>query len=120
MGLEILVRPLVVPDTRPSAGVALPPSSDDPVVITGNSGRYIDLHHSLSWSFTKQREREIKRRFNVLRVHNKDDDSQYVDIEAMTGLATLDPKGRTIIRTFAKPSTADNIETLEQNQVRSA
>lgn len=88
-GLEIVVRPVVFPNIRPAPTRSLPPA-DDPdkgfAVIRGNGAKQIDLSNSYSASASTPVQTEIKRRVDVARVYQKDDDGtvnkdNFVDTE---------------------------------------
>jgi hypothetical protein len=121
MGLETLVRPLAVPDVRPrpTAGL-LGPSTQDPIKIDGGAGQEIALSHSRTWSWSSQREREVRRVYDVMRVHNPDDDQQFVDVEVVRGMALKNANGTMTKRKFEKPPADDNIEIQATGKVRNS
>lgn len=119
MGLEILVRPLVVPAARPNPAQQTTDDDDDGVAFDGGAGRPIELSHSRSVSYSKQNQTELKRAYDVVRIHNPDDDTQYVDDEVTTALL-IKPSGKPpVVWNLAKPKPADNIEKISSNNIRS-
>lgn len=111
MGLEIVVRPNLPAGKRPQPK-RLPQSNDEPVSFDGGSGQIIELTHSRNWSYSKQRERETRRIYDVLRVRNPDDNQQYVDVEVVRGLQTVTADGKINKYKFNKPS-GEVIESLQ-------
>jgi len=103
-GLEVVVRPVVFPNSRPAPARSLPPS-DDPdkgfAVIRGNGAKQIDLTNSYSANASTSTKTETKRRVDQARVYQKNDDGSvnkenFVDIEVankiwMQGLAEQSP-----------------------------
>jgi hypothetical protein len=88
-GLEVVVRPVVLPNLRPAPARALPPQ-DDPekgfCIIKGNGGHLVNLSYSHSMSMSKSMPVETERRVDEARVYQMDDDGKvnrdnFVDIE---------------------------------------
>jgi len=88
-GLEVVVRPVVLPNIRPAPARSLPPA-DDPdkgfCVIKGNGGHHVDLTYSHSMSMSKSIPVEKERRVDEARVYQMDEDGtvnrdNFVDIE---------------------------------------
>jgi len=73
--MEVVVRPVVFPNIRPSPAQPLP-AADDPTkgfaTIHGNGGKLFDLSYSYSASTTSSAHSEIKRRVDKGRVYQKD------------------------------------------------
>lgn len=88
MGLEVVVRPVVLPSIRPQPPrVPVVIEEDDRVSeIIGRSGGAVTLTHSRRWSFQRASKRELSRTYDVVRVFNPEDEQQYVDIEVMKRL----------------------------------
>src|SRR5262245_10652771 len=89
MGFEVVVRPVVFPNIRPTQARALPPA-DDPskgiCEIKGTGSFVVNSSHSASFSGSFGRTREIKRQVDVARVYQERDDGSinkenFVDIE---------------------------------------
>jgi hypothetical protein len=125
-GLEVVVRPVVFPNIRPSPARILPPQ-DDPTkgiaVISGGGGGLIDLPFSFNMSFTSQASvGESRRQFDKERVYRVDekgnvDKNTYVDLERLSRvrLEYLDGPQKLV---FAKPPEVANVETLEKDVTR--
>ena len=89
MGLEVVVRPVVFPNIRPTSARSLPPV-DDPTQgfaeIRGNGAKHIDLSNSYSGSTSTGKQKETKRQVDVARVYQQKDDGtinreNFVDIQ---------------------------------------
>ena len=125
-GLEVVVRPVVLPNIRPSPPRILAPELDASrgiAVLNGSSVRLIDLARSQQSSSTRTVEMETKRNFDVERIYKTDDDgnvdkSTYIDVERMFKLTKKDGKGSESILRFEAPPERDNVEILENNQTR--
>src|SRR5580765_1991863 len=76
-GFEVIVRPVVFPNIRPTPTRSLPPA-DDPTkgfcTIKGSSGKVIDLPMSWSVSTSKQRPVETERRVDEVTIYQQLDD----------------------------------------------
>lgn len=88
-GLEVVVRPVVMPNIRPQPAQTLPPA-DDPTkgfcVIRGNPATEVNLTTSWSSSTSKSHNVETERRVDTARVYQEEDDGtvnkdNFVDIE---------------------------------------
>jgi hypothetical protein len=66
-------------------------------------------------SFSRGGGNETGRHIDIMRVKNPEDSSQYVDVEAVTRLRTLNHKGDAEKLRLAKPQARDNVEILEEN-----
>ena len=121
MGLEIVVRPNIPFGKRPQPR-RLPQSDDEPVSFDGGSGQVIDETHSRTYSYSKTRERETRRIFDTLRIYQKEGEEinqqNYVDVEVVRGLQTVDAKGKINKYKFEKHPPRDNIEVVESLQTR--
>jgi hypothetical protein len=88
-GIEVIVRPSVFPDIRPTAketGVSADPNAGR-TVLTGMDGQVVDLNLSLSQSASKQHGHEEARMFDIARIFR-------VVPEGETPAATLGPSTR--------------------------
>jgi hypothetical protein len=76
-GFEVVVRPVVFPDIRPSPPRSLPPQ-DDPTkgfaVIKGNGAKSMTTSESFSMSMSKSRPMETERRSDEVTIYQQDDD----------------------------------------------
>lgn len=125
-GIETVVRPQVVPDTRPRSTV-LPiletaPQQERFFEIRGNSGKLVDLSHSISYSWERPAEQEKKRKLDVLRVRptGQTEGNTYLDVEAITKLWTKS-SGVPKRTTLAKPgdnNLPENITVIEEDVIR--
>src|SRR5262245_41397212 len=88
-GFEVVVRPVVFPNIRPQSARSLSPA-DDPTKgiceIKGAGSFVVQFSNNTSWSVSYQKNREIKRRVDVGRVYQQNDDGtinreNFVDIE---------------------------------------
>lgn len=88
-GFEVVVRPVVFPNIRPTPARSLPPA-DDPdkgfAVIRGSGGKEFTLSNSYSASTSTGKQKETKRRVDVARVYQQDDngtvnEENFVDIQ---------------------------------------
>lgn len=126
-GLEVVVRPVVFPNIRPSPAQSQAPANDpekDIAVIKGSNGRHIDLPFSWTISTSSSRPKEVKRRYDVARVYQKDDDgavnqANFVDIEVANRM-WLDDGGieTRYSYTKVKDDPENGIEIRKTNQVR--
>lgn len=117
-GLETVIRPIVNPDFRPRARPKLDESEDEPFTLNGGDGNMLSLSHSLSVSWSHSVETETRRVYDVHRVHNPDDEDQFVDVEVVTKLETKDAKGNKRKVYLGRPPAQDNIERLSSNNTR--
>jgi hypothetical protein len=128
-GLEVVVRPVVLPNIRPTAPRVLPPE-DDPekgiATLGGSGGRLIDLTYSFQSSTQRETPKyEQERTFDVDRIHQKKEDGSinkdnYVDVERVKKIYLGTADGVREQYNFAIPPTVDNIETTKTDQVRKA
>jgi hypothetical protein len=128
-GLEVVVRPVVLPNIRPAVPRVLAPP-DDPeqgiVTLGGSGGRLIDLPYHFTSSVQRQLPHyEQERTFDVNKIKQKDKDGKinednFVSSEMMKKLTVVSPDGTVTQWNFADPPKADNIEITEKDQVRKA
>jgi len=124
-GFEVVVRPVVFPNIRPGPTRSLAPDEDPEkglVVLGGSGGGLIGLTYSESLSWSKSKQTEVKRRFDVQRVHQKEKDGtinkeNFVEVERTNKIVMRDDAtGVEETQHFAKdPYPADNIETIQKN-----
>jgi hypothetical protein len=127
-GFEVIVRPVVLPDIRPQSPRVLPGSTDPAsgiATLSGSGGSLIDLSQSESHSWSRSRSTEVKRKYNVERIHKMDDDgnvdkSQFVDVERLKSVTLRDGLGGETKTTYADPPARANVETLKADQERIA
>ena len=143
-GFEVVVRPMVLPNIRPlPARVLVPEQNDDPdkgkAVITGGSGKLLQLSYSYSGTATQVSQIEVKREYDVDRVYQREKQSgkdpsgqplpegraagdgdsginkeNYVDIERIKKVWFADGTSHS----YATPPPQDNIEVMARDQVR--
>src|SRR5262245_60564041 len=124
MGLETIVRPVVFPVIRPTPTQSAPPK-DDPnqgkAVITGSSGKVIDLPYRYSVSASQSKPTETQRRVDTARVYKTDDDgtvdqNTFVDIDVANKIWMKD--GPLVVTNYYRPvQQSDNIEIREHNKL---
>jgi len=128
---SLLVRPFVagvggVP--RPQKASAKPPEPPK-LTLKGGSAKVVTETKAgsttVQWTYNDKKHSEVKRTFDVVRVKNPSDPSQYVDVEQMTkidyalkGIPERERNAKSI--ELAKQPTADNIEVMQRNITRSA
>ena len=124
MGFESIVRPVVVPNIRPTPSQGVP-AADDPnkgvFTIHGTSGSFIELPYSWSASTSQSNPTETKRRVDVARVYQMDDDrnvnkDNYVDIEVANRVWMDD--GTEHRYGYNPVQEDDNIEIREHNKIK--
>lgn len=125
-GLETIVRPVVLPNIRPAP--ARPKVPDDDAergvcVLNGSSGRLIDLSISESSSISRSRANELKRRFDVARVFQVEDDGtvnleNFIDVEVINRLWLQAGDGTITKARFARQEESANVEIRSRNNIR--
>lgn len=135
--LEQIVRPASTADFRPSivANKYRPAGPDNPNSITwGKAGDDIftitaSEKAGFKWDDKDKDKKEITRKYDVVRVKNKDDPEQYVDTEVVTEYQVQSglnfnsdvrnkiSKDRYTLR-FAKPKATENTEIISRDNVR--
>jgi hypothetical protein len=125
MGFEVVVRPVVFPNIRPAPAQPRP-AADDPTQgiarINGSSGQFLDLQYSNSINSSQSNPNETKRRVDVARVYQKDDDGNvnednFVDIEVANKIWMND--GTELTRySYSPVEEDDNIEIRERNKIK--
>lgn len=134
MGLELIVRPVVVRDTRP-APVQLPyvpDESETATEIAGRGGQVITLSKSENVHYDRSEGRQVEttRVVDRQRVFNATFDgsgnvlsvnrNQYVDIDQTRAVVFQNRQGQLRTQIYSAAPQADNIETIDTNIVRSA
>lgn len=119
MGLETIVRPISSKDFRPTARPLIESSDDNPTTIDGGTGQLIALNHSANYSWSHNIEREYERTYDVMRIHNPNDDSQFVDDEVITEMRRANFDGSITKVKYGHPTAEDNIEILDSGRKRS-
>jgi hypothetical protein len=135
-GLEVVVRPVVFPNIRPSQPRVLAPEDKADqgfAVIGGGGGKFVSLSYSFSHSMSAQlAHREGVRQFNKERVYQVDEKgninkTNYVDLERMkrvrlqggvAGFSGQGTSGFPVKLIFADPPQANNVETLQTDVTR--
>jgi homoaconitase/3-isopropylmalate dehydratase large subunit len=124
-GFEVIVRPEILPDIRPARQPRMPAptaaADQNMAVLSGGSAQMIDLTTSTSYSSSKTKQVEKKRKFNKERIYHKDDDgtidkSQYIDVERIKKIEYM--SGDPSQTVYAEPPQRDNVEILEKDQIR--
>jgi hypothetical protein len=124
-GFEVVVRPVVFPNIRPAPAQSQAPASDpnkDMCVIKGSSGKHIDLPFSWSVSTSSSRPQEVKRRYDVARVYQKDDDGNvnqdnFVDINVANKI-WMDDGAIETPNSYLPVEEDDNIEIRDRNKIK--
>src|SRR5262245_54474117 len=109
-GFEVVVRPVVFPNIRPTQPRSLPPITDPEqgfFEIRGNGAQQVGESYSYSYSQSSKSSTETKRRSDVARVYQKDDDGtvnrdNFVDIKVATKIWKKGPRG---LSSVGGPST---------------
>jgi len=118
-GFEVIVRPVVFPSIRPAPARSLAPE-DDPeqgvAVLSGSSGKLIDLPMNTSVSWTRSLKYEKMRVSKPVRVKQKEKDGtinpdNYVDTKRLKALQTRDGQEDTY-QVFHLPKLGDNEEAI--------
>ena len=121
-GLEVVVRPVVLPNIRPSPARSLPPA-DNPesgfCTIRGNPATQVDLSNSWSRSMSRSHHVETERRVDDARVYQMNDDGtvnrkNFVDVEVANKIKTRGGKrpaldGRTPIEVTSEEDTGGGV-----------
>lgn len=133
-GFEVVVRPMVLPNIRPTPS-RLRAIEEDPekgkAVITGGSGKLFQLSYSYSGTATQVNQIEVKRRFDVDRVYQSTgsgispgvrstsssiNHDNYVDVERVKSVWFADGTRHD----YATPPPRDNVEVMARDLVRKA
>jgi hypothetical protein len=124
MGLEVVVRPVVFPNIRPTRPRVLAATSDSPdqgmVVLSGGGSTFVGTSYSYSYSYSSSKpHKEQKRQVYKVRVYQENKDGtinkdNYVDVDQMQKvLLTNEKEPLRVI--FGDYKTPDNAEILEKD-----
>ncbi len=126
MGFETVVRPVVFPDIRPPPVRALP-IADAPdkglAVITGGSNSVVDLPHSETHSWSRNRMVEVIRHYDKARIYYTNPDgtfdySQYWEFEVLRSVEFLKNGTTAFGQQYGPMQEGPNIEVFERNLTR--
>jgi hypothetical protein len=127
-GFEVVVRPVVFPNIRPTAARVLAPE-DNPdsgiAVLNGLGGKLLDLPRSWSISVTHRREQqETRRQFDKKKIYQKAKDGtinkdNFVEVEVLNKVRLDGGDDQGAIKVIYKqPPDPDNVETTAANVTR--
>jgi len=94
------------------------------VVIKGSNASFITLNHQSDSTISRQQQKETKRTYDEVRVHNPDDPSQHVDVQRPRKITTAPEKvgvpggGTSITTTYAPQPAQPNVEVLTEGNVQ--
>lgn len=125
MGLEVVVRPVVFPNIRPTTPRVLLPSAAGPeqglAVLSGGGGKFIGTSYSWSVNITKSKpKKEQKRQVDKVRVFQTDPqtgdivENNYVDVE-QTKKIKLKGESDTDKLIYGPYQNPDNVKVLEKD-----
>jgi hypothetical protein len=127
MGLEVVVRPVVFPNIRPTTPRVLLPSADSPeqglCVLSGGGGKFVDTSYSFSANISKSApKKEKKRQVDKLRIFHIDPqtgdviEDQYIDVEQTKKIRLDGDKGKEPDKIiYGNYATPDNVKVLEKD-----
>ena len=126
MGFEIVVRPAILPDIRPPpARALLPVDAPDKGValLSGNGGGVIDLPWSQNSSWSRNRQVEVVRHFDKVRVYASNADGslnreEYVEYEVLTAIEYKQDGQTAIGQVFAHPLESESVEVIARGMTR--
>lgn len=129
-GFEVIVRPMVVPNIRPTPSRSLPPAGDatqGQCVMGGSSGQVVALTHSYSASASSSGGTETTRTYDVARIRpagsggaTRAADSSsdvYIDVEVLKKVQ-LRNGGDSSVYHYTPIEESDNIEIILRDQTR--
>jgi hypothetical protein len=107
------------PDFNPDKYKAAVPNTDT-TVVWGRSGAS-PFEETFSLSTQSSEEKEVRRKFDVVRIKDPNNEDNHVDVEVLTELETRSKinNKRTTLR-MEKPQASDTTEILQRNQERTA
>ena len=126
MAFEVVVRPVVMPDIRPAPAQPVPPA-DDPTkgicTIRGSNGKFLDLAYSWSASTSQNNQSEFKRRVDVARVYQMDDEENvnrdnFVDIEVANTVWYKYTDGTRGVADWMPVREAPNTDVFEYDKMK--
>ena len=120
--LEQIVRPSQSPLIRPAIATqiyAIPKIPDNEPVEWGSAGDTVFELHAHAEDSLDRKWPEEKRTYDVVRVYNPDDRSQFFDTEVMTEYQGRNKISQDrIVMQFATNSNTKNTEVMERGLVR--
>lgn len=136
-GIEVIVRPAVFPDIRPTAKETKANADPDAgrTIWTGSDGLVLDLNLTLTQSMSKSVNTEVKRIYDIARIYKTTPDpdnpqaapsidrNTYVDVEMPHAIRMQKYKdGPTFDYYYRKPVADDypngNVEIMEEDLER--
>lgn len=126
MGLEVVVRPVVLPNIRPTTPrVLAPPDNPESGIATmsGGGGKFIGTSYSWSVSVSRSKpHKEQARQVNTERVYQMDDQgninrNNFIDVERLkrVRLDTGKEQVKVLYGSYPQP---ENVETLETDKTK--
>jgi hypothetical protein len=121
--LEYVVRPSQAPNIRPGSPSQLltPPKvpENNPQVWGSSGDSVFDLHAHTQAEVPKPEWPETQRKYDVVRVYNPDDNTQYIDTEEMTEYQGRNKitKDRIVLR-FADTQNTANTKVQQRGLTR--
>jgi hypothetical protein len=115
-GFEVIVRPVVFPSIRPAPARSLAPE-DDPekgvTVLGGSGGKLLALPVSWTYSMSKNRVEEVRRRYAATKIYQRlapgeINKENFVETERMEKIWQRGPDGDSVT-TYEDPPEADNV-----------
>lgn len=124
-GFEVIVRPVVFPDIRPSPPRTLSPENDpgQGVAVLGGAGmESIQQSYNMQTGWTRSKPGEKERTVTTQRIYQKETDGtinrdNYIDVDVATQFKMLEGDGTEKKYFYSAPIETDNIETLEEDKV---
>ena len=91
---ETIVRPVIFPNIRPAQARSVAPESDPEkglAHINGQGGQIVSLPYNFTQNISRQKQKERKRRVDVVRVYQKEADGtvnkeNFIDVEVTNKL----------------------------------
>lgn len=121
-GFEVVVRPVVFPNIRPTPTRSLPPA-DNPdqgfAVIRGNGAKAMTLTNSWSTSMSTSRQVETERREDEVRVYQQDDSGKvnkknFVDINVANRLKMRGGAGFSVADAAPMPGGPGEVKAAQK------
>lgn len=98
--------------------VAIPET--ETTVVWGRAGAS-PFQENFATSLEAQEEREVRRKFDVIRVKDPDNEENHVDLEVMTEWEARTKIGnKRVVMRLEKPTSSANVEILERNKERTS
>lgn len=126
MGLEVVVRPAILPNIRPGVARRIAPP-DDPTkgicTLGGSgSGTFIGTSHSFSMSYSSSKpHKEAVRVVDTERVYQKDgsgniNKDNFVEVDRMKKVRLNTSEGPLKV-IYASPPKPNNVETIQADKI---